>query len=484
MIELFTWQDYEAASNKPKWIGNAITRYKRSDVYKDAIDESSYERGQDVTIMNTMRYIYQVTGEKVRDFTSANYMISSNIFHRINTQKTAYLLGNGVSFSNTEQVYINGEFVTIDKTKDLLGYKFDRAMYDALYWALINGESYTYVHRNEKNDGWVYDLFKREEFVPIIDEDTGTMKAGILFWSLDWNTKPINAVLYTEQGYTKYQSDKKRGLASLHEVQPLTPYLQTVHYTEFDGEEIVGGDNYGALPIFPLRLNDKRYSTLKFLRPLIDAQDMILSGLANDLHDCTQVYWTVSNAMGMDDESLTALRDRMRLTHIVAMDEANGATITPYTQEIPFNAQEAALKELHDRIYADMGALDLQTITAGATNDHIEASYKPMDEETDNYEYYMIEFIQDILNVMLNIEDTPVFKRARITNEKELTEMVLLASNFLDEETVLNKLPFLTVDEVQKIMLSKNGEVTNREVDEEWQKEEQEIEQENKPIES
>jgi len=69
-------------------------------------------------------------------------------------------------------------------------------------------------------------------------------------------------------------------------------------------------------------------------------------------------------------------------------------------------------------------------------------------------------FIQQLL-ALLGIEDYPVFDRNRIANEKEETEMVMLAANYLDDKTVLYKLPFITVDEVDTILARKGSEDMN-----------------------
>ena len=63
---------------------------------------------------------------------------------------------------------------------------------------------------------------------------------------------------------------------------------------------------------------------------------------------------------------------------------------------------------------------------------------------------------------MLGIEDEPIFKRNRISNQKEQTDMVLSASEYLDDETVLKKLPFVSIDEVNEILKKKEEESANR----------------------
>jgi hypothetical protein len=163
------------------------------------------------------------------------------------------------------------------------------------------------------------------------------------------------------------------------------------------------------------------------------------------------MYWIIDNAAGMQEDDIQRLRDRMLLQHIVVADNQN-SPITPYAQEIPYNSREACLNRIKDSLYRDFGALDVTTFTGGQkTATEIRAAYQPMDLEADDFEYQANQFIQQIL-ALLGIEDYPVFERNRIANEKEQTEMIMLAASYLDDATILRKLPFITVDEVDKIL--------------------------------
>ena len=62
----------------------------------------------------------------------------------------------------------------------------------------------------------------------------------------------------------------------------------------------------------------------------------------------------------------------------------------------------------------------------------------------------------------MGIDDTPVFKRNKISNQKEQTDMVLSCADYLDTETLLSKLPFITNDEVSEIMAKKDAEMEQR----------------------
>ena len=66
------------------------------------------------------------------------------------------------------------------------------------------------------------------------------------------------------------------------------------------------------------------------------------------------------------------------------------------------------------------------------------------------------------LLALQGIEDTPVFTRNRISNLKEQVEVVAMEAEWLDEETVLRKLPNITPDEVAEILKRKDAEAADR----------------------
>ena len=451
---MYTYQDFIKESDKLQALNSAISNHLHSDMYKIAKSADEYDHQRNETIMNYVRTIFTMTGTPVEDFTASNNKLCSNFFRRLNTQRCTYLLGNGVSFSDHKEEIVgeDGVAVTTDTTKEQLGNRFDTDLKQAGYKALIHGVCFGYWNVDRLH------IFPLTEFVPLWDEDTGALRAGIRFWRID-STKPVIAVLYEEDGYTKYKSKAQVGM-DFEEVEPKKAYKFTVSVSEEDGEEIVGEENYGSLPIVPLWGSDLHQSTLVGMREKIDSYDLIRSGFANDLTDCAQIYWILENCSGMSDKELARFRDRLKINHIAVADTDN-SKVTPYTQDIPYGARAAYLSEIRSGIYEDFGGLDVHAVAAGATNDHIDAAYQPMDEEADNFEYQVIEFIQQILK-LIGIEDTPVFKRNRISNQKEQTDMILSAAEYLDEETILSKLPFVTVDEVAEILARKDEETQKR----------------------
>lgn len=453
-----TYQDFQKAveiGQMIPFIRQAINEHRSSEMFRIALDADEYEAQRNVTIMRFTKMLYNLQGAKVQDFTSANNRLCNNYFHRLNTQRRTYSLGNGIFFTKgVKKMMVDGVEQDIDTTKNIVGSDFDTAMDEAAYFALIHGVSFPF---------WNYDhlnVFKLTEFVPLWDEETGALKAGIRFWSLDWNHKPVTVVLYEEDGYTRFKTAENASGLELVVDEEKQSYMKTYAGNAVDGEQIVGANNYSALPIVPLWGSKHHQSTLIGMRGKLDSYDLVASGFANDLQDCAEIYWIVENALGENDESLARFRDRMKLNHIALIDGDN-SKVTPYTQEIPTSARTAFLTEIRNQIYEDFGGLDVHTVAAGATNDHIDAAYQPMDEEADDFEYQIIQCVRQILK-LINVDDVPIFKRNRISNQKEQTEMVMMVADRLDDKTVLSKLPFISVDEIPKIMLNRDIESAGR----------------------
>lgn len=439
-----TFQDFEAAVDKVQFICSAINDYRSSADYKIALAADEYERQRNVTICEFVKYLYNSVGQQIVDYTASNSKIASNFFHRLNTQRCAYSLGNGVTF-------------TEDTTKQKLGGKFDTRLYTAAYYALIHGVSYLF---------WNYDqayVFPATQFCPLYDEYDGSLRAGIRFWSIDWNKKPATVVLYEEDGFTKYRSKAGSTGLDLTEYEAKRAYKQRVYRSDADGVFVADEGNYSTLPIKQLWGSKHHQSTLVGMRESIDSYDLIMSGFCDDLRDCAEAYWLIGNALGMNDKDVAKFRERLKFQHMAVADLDN-SSVTPYRNEIPTAARETYLNQIRAQMYNDFGALDVHTISAASTNDHIDAAYQPLDEEADDFEYQIIECVQQILE-LIGVKDTPRFKRNRISNQKEQVEMVLLAADYLDEETILTKLPFVTNDEIRNILASKDEEEDREEPD-------------------
>lgn len=436
---MITYQDFVEFGAVQDAVFAAINNWRSDPLYQTADIAELYEKQLNKTINDVNRILYSTDGRPIVDKISSNNKIASNIFHRLNTQRCTYSLGNGITFSK------NG-------IKEKFGDKFDTTIYAGSYNSLIHGINFFFVSDR------IY-KFSALEFAPLWDEDTGGLRAGIRFWQLA-NDKPLFAVLYEVDGYTKFRKDGD-GIAI---IEPKKGYIQHIRISEADGAEVIGEDNYSNLPIVPMWGSRLRQSTLVGIRAAIDAIDLVRSGYANDLSDCSEIYWIVSNFGGMDQSDLAKFRDRLLFHHIAEVDTSHGGDVKPFTQEPPYESRKAFLDDMRAFIYEGFGALDVHTVAAGATNDHIDAAYQPMDEQADDFEMQIIEAVQRI-GALLGIPEEdciPLFKRNRISNQKEQVDMLVQEAEWLDEHTILEKLPNITADEVEQILKRKDAEDMER----------------------
>ena len=90
-----------------------------------------------------------------------------------------------------------------------------------------------------------------------------------------------------------------------------------------------------------------------------------------------------------------------------------------------------------------------------------------MDLEADEYEKQIIDTVQNLTELALGKKYVPLFVRNKISNKKEQTDMIIECSQYLDRETILKHLPFLTPDEIDGIMLRKDKEEMDLFIDDE-----------------
>jgi len=448
VIEILTFTDFKNADSKKEFVLAAIGAHKNSELYKMAKIADEYDAQRNTTITNVVRTIYDANGVEVTDTTVTNSRIASNFFNRLNTQRCMYSLGNGVTFVDPEEA---ADGKTNDETKEKLGPHFDHVVREASYHALIHGRSYLFWNMDRTYE------FTVTQFVELVDESDGTLRAGIRFWQID-QTKPLNAVLYEEDGYTKYQSGKD---GALEEVQAKRAYKVKYQYTDAGDVLYTDEENYSRLPIVIMYASRLKQSTLIGMREAIDAYDMVSSGFANDLQDCAQAYWIVENYGGMDDSDMAEFLDKLKFNHIANIDTASGGSVTPYMQDIPSNSRQLFLTELKNRIYEDFGGLDVHTISAYSTNDHVDAAYQPLEENAADFEHWIGDAIEQLLSLQ-GIEDTPVFRRNKVSNQRSQVDMVLAEAPYLDRATILRKLPNITYKEMEAILSSEEAQLARQ----------------------
>lgn len=432
--------------DKLNFIQSAIFQHKSSDMYKNAVIAEDYARKRNTTIVEFQKLLYSLDGKAIPDTFSANYKLCSGFFKRFITQENQFLLGNGTTWNNSD-------------TADKLGSDFDTKLQKAGRAALIEGVSFGFFNLDH------IEVFKLTEFVPLLDEDTGALSAGIRFWQIS-DAKPMRATLYELDGYTEYIWGERDAIGRADTtgriLKDKQPYKVVTQSSEAEGTQIIEWQNYPTFPIVPLWGNEDKQSELVGLREQIDAYDLIKSGFCNTVDEASIIYWLISGAGGMDDFDLTEFINRIRRVHAAAPQD--GQSVTAQAIEPPYQSRDTLLALIKEDLYRDAMAFDPQSIVSGSTvQAQIKAAYEPLNEKTDEYEYQVIEFVKGILAVA-GIDDDPTFTRSMLVNASEEVTTVLQAASYLDEEYVVKKI--LTIlgdgDQFEDVLKRKDAEELDR----------------------
>lgn len=433
-----TYQDWlkvaEGSENeRMAFIKALIDEHKASSIYKQGADAENYFKGQNTTIKLYEKILFNSLGQAVPDYFSANHKLANRFFYRDVIQANSTLLGNGITWQK-------------GKGGEVLGNDFDRKIIKAGRNAQVGGVTFGF-YNNKK-----VEIYSVLEYAPLYDEEDGALKAGCRFWQVD-NTKPLRVTMFELDGYTDYQWDKDNVNGTVRTEK--RPYKEVIQSSEAFGDEILRGENYPSFPVVPLWANENKQSELLPLKATIDCYDLINSGYANNIDDASLIYWTITNAGGMDDVDLVKFIDKMRKLHAAQTDADQ--QIQPVTVDVPFAGREALLDRLERQMYRDAMALDTYTIAGGAvTATQIQAAYEPLNEKLDAYEAEITDFIHRLL-VVAGVDDEPTYTRSVIVNKAEEVGIVLNSAQFTDEDYVTEKV--MTIlgdkDQVETIMKRK-----------------------------
>jgi hypothetical protein len=462
-----TYQDLLEIGENEKarmaFVLSAINEHKQSEQYRVARDAELYYKHQNPTIMRFQKFVHNQFGKKVPDVWSANNKIASNWYSYFTTQGIQYLLGNGVSFSD-------------EKTKEKLGKNFERKVKECATHAKNGSVGFGFWNNDH------LDVFSFTEFVPLYDEEDGALKSGIRFWQID-DTRPLRATLYELDGYTEYI---KRQSEDIEVKTDKRTYTEIVKSSEADGEQIFDGENYPSFPIVPM-FNINKQSDLVGNQGTIDAYDLMISGLINNVSDGEFIYWVLSNCDGMSDVDVAKFIEQLTVTHFAKMDNTDeGSKAEAHKVDVPFQASAEALDRLEKQLFKDFMALKVDDISAGATNDQIQAAYEPLNQKTDDFEYCVTDFIEGIL-ALVGIDDTPTYTRSQMSNRAEIIQNVLSSAEYLDTEYMTQKILTLLgdADKIDEVMQRKANEEIDRygaveDIDEEIDTAEEEADMDNK----
>lgn len=442
---MITFQDFEASQDKKSFIIKTIQDFKNGKMYANAVDAEAYYQEENTTILARKKTFIGANLTAVEDITKANNQIPSGFFPVIVRQANNYLLGNGIDLGEE------------NKIKDNLGNNFDIKIQRAGINSHLAGVSWAYCFLNSKGKFDV-DIWKGIEFIPLLDESNGLLRAGIRFWQID-STKPLYIELYEENGKSKYRSKDNK----IELIEDKKAYIVTRGKDAIE-ETIIGESNWSTLPIVPLYIKDNHGGDLTLgLKNKIDLYDIIQSDFGNNLEDMQDVYWTIKNYGGQDLDQF--IEDLKYYKSVKVQGEGDA---TPHTIEIPWQAREKALDILRKDIYESAMALDTEKISGGnITNLDIKAMFTNLDLKTNEFEWNTKDFISGIVDLYQEFSKDSTdysikFMRSTFVNETEIVENIVLFREDITQRKALELNPMIDNSEIDKIIEDSEIESVDR----------------------
>lgn len=447
--------DYEGRIEKPQDIFTLIQRYKSWATRRLHIEQKSYYRGENWTIMHlpdrtywSDRVLRDKEGEVISDKNGrpvranamitnpfvANNRVAYGVFHDIVAQKVNTLFH--------EIPVING--VELDEIyKEQLGYAFKRAGTEAS----ICGYSFVY----EGMDG-DFSVFNTEDCIPFFDDVDGTLKVLIRF--IDQvgeftKKRKIIAEVYTEDGLIVYEKVGQK----INTIQKLTPYK--FERRKSINLNVVKSISLSKLPIIMFKNNEESTSDLTpSIRAKIDVIDIVQSGFINNIEDFSDIYWVLKKTTGsaMTEDDYQDFFANISKTKKLFVDEA-----TPEQFSIPHEARSKAVEMLELQIIKESGVIDTEKLTATQlTTVAIKASTMKLEQRVSDFEWFANESIRSAIDIYkeyngLNFDYYVDFSKLIINNDTERIDNILKIRSDISQFTVLTMLERLGyIDDVQE----------------------------------
>ena len=432
-----TYQDLQEAITKGTlggFLRSAVREHQGSKAYKDAVDGMAYYSKHNITIEKFQKFLFTLSGNKTPDIWSSDYRLKTLMFRRLVLQEVGYICANGVSMDEKEK----------------LGTDFDNKLQTAAKLALAQGVAFGYWNLDHLEVFSFADTPGNPGFVPLLDEKTSELMAGIRYWFRETGNKTLfRATLYELDGVSEWAAE---GSDDATMITAKRAYILKELRNDL-GVVDVCDENYTRLPIATLYGNDTHESELVGLRGSIDCYDFIKSGFANQIDDTSGIYWVLKNTGAMDDKDLAQFVQRMKSVKATMVDGSDGTAAEAHTLDVPVEARKTMLDILRRDLYEDAQMLDVSALSAAEkTATEISAAYQPQDNKCADFEYFLIDFIRQTCAVAGIENPEPAFTWNKVINQAEITSMVLSAAEFLDDETTLRHLPWLLPEEVPEIL--------------------------------
>lgn len=417
---MLTFQDFLAAKSREDFLLQAIEEHENSEKYKIGQLAAEFYAGNDPILEKVKKIIYDLNGMAHKDYFSADSKLKTSYYQIFAMQTVSYSFGNGVAFDNEE-------------IKKKLGSSFDADINDWATYAVNDGEAYAYVTENKITPMSIGSDKTKPVFVPLVDVETGAVKAGFKYWRLD-DDKPLRIMLYEPQGYTEYEQPYGEKLSA---ISSLKAYKGTV--TKFEAfDDVVNAETVEGIPIVKLSFfNEQSYIANKV--NMLTEYNALLSKLSSNSRENDLIYWIIKNCGGMDELDDNAFLMKIIQSHVAHLDE--GQEAEPKQLVAPHEGILAALETLRKQLFYDFAAIDFERMSGGnITTYEIKQAYANKDLYADRFEMNFARAMEQVLKLMGYEGETYRLTRSRLIDVNSESQVILSEAPYFGEEVTTKRL--------------------------------------------
>lgn len=406
----------------------------------------AYYLSENTSIMNREKSIY-LEGYGVTDNPfAANHKLPSGHFKKIVDQKVMYQLGEGIKFTNPNQV---------DKLNQYFDDPFDEVLIDLGIETSKKSEAWLMAFKDEGK--LKFTKIPSEQLAPVWDE-YGKLEYMIRQFEDD---SSVWVHVYDRQYLSIYQKDK--GRTKFKFIKKVGHWS---NYRLFNGEIVDSPEEKGfrEVPFIPLWNNREHVSDLNGIQHFIDTYDIINSDFANNIDDMQDAYFTLKGYSG-DTKDLAEFMRQLKMVKAVPIGD--DGEVKANQLEIPTEARKVLLERIEKDIYKFSMAVDLTNMQGGSiTNVYIKAMFADLDLKCDQFESELRKFVRKLIEFINKAEGTQYtydcnFVRSTIMNDGEVVDGLVKLSGIISNKTIRELQPYdIDLKQEDERIAEQNGEIS------------------------
>lgn len=344
-------------------------------------------------------YYLDKEGKLHEDTMRINIKKSHPFFKILVDQSVQYSLSNQEAFVRSDDPELQRWLDVYFNNND----RFRKQLSDILVGREVDGEAYAYAYKNKEGRtdfqyaqaGGVVEVRKTEA-------DDGC--EYVIYWYVDRigkDNKKIKRIQVWDSKQVAFFSQVGDGQIMPDPSEAINPSPHILFRK--DGDDALYYEEYGFIPFIRIDNNQKRKSSLTYVKGDIDDYDLMNCGLSNNIQETNESLYIVKGFNGNNlDELAFNLRNK-RMLGLPGSKELD-AGVEIKTIDIPVEARKTKMEIDEENIFRfGMGVNPNDLKDSGATvSVAIKAAYTLLELKAVNTEECLREFMSMLLDVVLD----------------------------------------------------------------------------------